>query len=485
MKKKLIALLLTALMIVTMLPAVAMAQDENGGTPPEAADVSLATPDIDLLGKSASDLMTGVTFTKDETEANQFNVTGTLNYIEGYTGFSSNADEQNGYYLAFTLSGAKAEDDITFKGTGEYVALDKSDMTGIVFMGNNAETHKPVSIKINDTTYTLNTDGLTLTAPPVKNPLIANQEIHFVDESNYTEEFDPAHNDLPWVETTFVIYKSEIKNPENFHYTVKVENDKISADAKDKTSQVPTGNTYEAGAVTFERSFDLTQSQAWNDPYRETVKFTFNAAMGEQVFDGHDDFLGIAKADQQGEYKVTLTAQDGTGEKLTLETVSATYGGSELKPKPADPGKEVEISVPDASAGEQYLSGNGIGDGTSAGAVKAQDVALLFDNPDGAIVVTDARGNTLDAAATVGTGCVVQLKNGDGVFQEVIVVVKGDVTGRGVVDSTDLMDIVGHIKGTSVLTGAFLKAANTTGSANDAITSADLMDVVALVKANH
>ncbi|MEA5002643.1 MAG: hypothetical protein VB081_04010 [Christensenella sp.] len=451
---------------------------------PKPVPVSIAAATGDMLGKDATDLMDGVTFTK-VAEADQFNVTGTLNYVSDYTGFSSNEAEQSGYYLAFTLSGAKAEDDITFWGTGSPVALDKNDMTGIVYMGKDKDVHKAVSVKINDKTYTLNTDGLVLAPQPVKNPLIANQKLHFVDESNYAEEFDPDNHDLPWVETSFVIYKSEIKDPTNFKYTVKVENDKIAADTKDKDGNLPAGNTYAAGSATFERTFDLTQSRAWTDETRETIKFTFNAAMGAQVFDGHDDFLGIDKANQQGDYKVTVTAQDGSGESLALDAMSATYGGSELKPKPADPGKEVEISAPDASTGEQYISGGGIGDGTAGGAVKAQDIATLFDNPGGAITVTDSAGNELAATDNVGTGCVIQLKNGEGVFQEVLVVVKGDVTGRGVVDSTDLMDIVGHIRGTSTLSGAFLKAANTTGSANDAITSADLMDVVVLVKGNH
>ncbi len=482
MRRKWTALLVAALMIVMMLPTVAMAQ-EGEGEVPTAISITAATGD--MLGLDASELMTDVVFEKDENTLEQFNVTGTLRYVSDYTGFSSNVDEQSGYYLAFTLNGATAEDEITFWGTGKPVALDKTDMTGIVYMGNDADVHKTVSVKINDTTYQLNTDALALEAQPVKNPLIANQKLHFVDESNYTEEFDPNNHDLPWVETSFVIYKSEIKDPENFKYTIKVENDKIAEDTMDKEGNLPAGNTYATGVATFERTFDLTQSQAWTDEARETINFTFNAAIGVQVFDGHDDFLGLAKEDQQGEYKVTVTAQDGSGEKLSLDAMSAIYGGSALKPKPAEPGKEVEISEPDASTGEQYLTGAGIGDGTTTGAITAQDVAALFDNPSGAIVVTNAEGEPLGATDIVGTGCVVLLKNGEGVSQQVVIVVKGDVTGRGVVDSTDMMDIIGHIKGTSALSGAFLKAANMTGSANDEITSADLMDVVTLVKANH
>lgn len=51
---------------------------------------------IDLLGKVASDLQENVTIFKKK-------FSGTLHYVEGYTGFSSKVDEQEGNYVAFKV----------------------------------------------------------------------------------------------------------------------------------------------------------------------------------------------------------------------------------------------------------------------------------------------------------------------------------------------------------------------------------------------
>lgn len=57
-------------------------------------EVTAYTGDADLLGKTADELQTGVTFESDT-------VSGTLKYVEEYTGFSKNPAEQSGNYLAF------------------------------------------------------------------------------------------------------------------------------------------------------------------------------------------------------------------------------------------------------------------------------------------------------------------------------------------------------------------------------------------------
>ena len=49
--------------------------------------------DTDLLGKVVSDLQEDVTVGKNA-------ISGTLHYVTGYTGFSGNASEQEGNYLA-------------------------------------------------------------------------------------------------------------------------------------------------------------------------------------------------------------------------------------------------------------------------------------------------------------------------------------------------------------------------------------------------
>ena len=94
------------------------------------ADISAGT---DLLGKSASDLQTGIEIGADS-------ITGTLKYVTGYTGFSGDSSEQSGNYLAFHAE-ADGSDSITIElinGTvGHPVTLD-SDGLAIVRITNKA-----------------------------------------------------------------------------------------------------------------------------------------------------------------------------------------------------------------------------------------------------------------------------------------------------------------------------------------------------------
>lgn len=61
-----------------------------------SADIPAGT---DLLGKSVTDLQSGIQIGTDE-------ITGTLNYVTGYTGFSGDASEQSGNYLALHCTAA-------------------------------------------------------------------------------------------------------------------------------------------------------------------------------------------------------------------------------------------------------------------------------------------------------------------------------------------------------------------------------------------
>ena len=51
---------------------------------------------VDLLGKTVSDLESGITIGNDS-------ISGTLNYVSDYTGFSGNVAEQSGNYLALHI----------------------------------------------------------------------------------------------------------------------------------------------------------------------------------------------------------------------------------------------------------------------------------------------------------------------------------------------------------------------------------------------
>lgn len=55
--------------------------------------VAVSDDSVDLLGKVASDLQANVSFDEE-------GIKGTLHYVEGYTGFSGTASEQEGNYIA-------------------------------------------------------------------------------------------------------------------------------------------------------------------------------------------------------------------------------------------------------------------------------------------------------------------------------------------------------------------------------------------------
>ena len=84
-------------------------------------NVSAYTGDEDLFGKHASDLQSGVSFSDSA-------VTGTLNYISDYTGFSSKPEEQSGNYLAF-LCETPGVDDATI--TAKITKTSTLDSDGI------------------------------------------------------------------------------------------------------------------------------------------------------------------------------------------------------------------------------------------------------------------------------------------------------------------------------------------------------------------
>ena len=82
---------------------------------------------IDLFGKTVDDLQTGVSFGNGT-------VTGTLKYVDDYTGFSSNVEEQTGNYIVLKAEVPEVSDvTITVKITNP-VTLDSDG----IFVGKIA-----------------------------------------------------------------------------------------------------------------------------------------------------------------------------------------------------------------------------------------------------------------------------------------------------------------------------------------------------------
>jgi hypothetical protein len=122
--------------------------------------VDVNIPDgVDLLGKEASDLQSGVAVGGTD-------ITGRLKYITGWTAFSGNPAEQSGNYIALHIDTDVAADQITVQligGDHGPVALD-ADRTNIFRIKNKSQKIKIVATKTGYPTvekvYTL--AGLTL-----------------------------------------------------------------------------------------------------------------------------------------------------------------------------------------------------------------------------------------------------------------------------------------------------------------------------------
>lgn len=114
-----------------------------------------------LLGKSVEDLQSDITIGTDS-------ISGTLNYVTGYTGFSGDPAEQEGNYLALHITtGSVTPDRMTVMIVGgDHPAkdVDMSDNILILRIKNTAQQVQIVAYKDGKATAKLySLTGLTLT----------------------------------------------------------------------------------------------------------------------------------------------------------------------------------------------------------------------------------------------------------------------------------------------------------------------------------
>lgn len=109
---------------------------------------------IDLLGKDCADLQENVSVSNGV-------ISGTLHYVTGYTGFSGNAELQEGNYVALKFSGAadrvRVKMDPSYAG-GNWTTLDP-DRINIFRVHDNAQkilVEQKVGTEITTSEYSLN-----------------------------------------------------------------------------------------------------------------------------------------------------------------------------------------------------------------------------------------------------------------------------------------------------------------------------------------
>lgn len=95
------------------------------------ADISASE---DLLGKIVTDL-------QDDIEVGEDSITGTLNMVTGYTGFSGDVAEQSGHYLALHCEATDGAT-ITCELIGGYHGPVNLDPDGLIIFRIAAKTQK-------------------------------------------------------------------------------------------------------------------------------------------------------------------------------------------------------------------------------------------------------------------------------------------------------------------------------------------------------
>ncbi len=92
------------------------------------------------------------------------------------------------------------------------------------------------------------------------------------------------------------------------------------------------------------------------------------------------------------------------------------------------------------------------------GSQSPQSILENFENQNA--VIRDAEGNTVSEGKTVGTGCTVDLVVNGEKIDSVTIIVKGDITGEGVIDTTDYIRIKSNFIGDYILNEACSLAAD-------------------------
>ena len=235
------------------------------------------------------------------------------------------------------------------------------------------------------------------------------------------------------------------------------------------------GSTIYSSGWSYAYSTTITATRQSNNAYKVT---SINSSAGVDKSGTSIPSNGVVFVmSTEYSYASTFTSLFPVGSYFTLDA-------NNKKIYPCSPGEANApvlinpVLTPTASSG--YKISGGLATGVSA-STTASSFLAKFENDSSAIKVFSANGTELASTATVGTNCVVKSYDGSGaVYDTATVIVKGDCTGDGLTNSTDLTAMKNAIKNKSSLSGNYLKAVD---SNNDQkINSLDYIRAKLLVK---
>lgn len=171
------------------------------------------------------------------------------------------------------------------------------------------------------------------------------------------------------------------------------------------------------------------------------------------------------------DFSVSVTAQNGTVKTYVISIVREAA----VVPEPVPEGPNAS-SYPVTSSKYTVDNSSKTVAGIKEFPIKASDFKAKLTTTGGSIKITTANGTEKAGTNNVGTGDQVRVYDASGVHQSTYtVVVYGDVSGDGSINSLDLLRIQKHILSISRLSGVYKSVSDT--NRDGKITSLDLLQV--------
>lgn len=440
-KNKAMAWLLAAGMALSACPMVALAEPDPGQEAPKASAAVFGTPN-EAYGKTGAELG-NITFANSE---GNVAVTGTLNYVKGYTGFNSaSAEEQEGYYLAFDIKPAEGVE------PSENKTIELSTYQGDA--EKNAQLTK---------------DGFVV--------------MRIVKGANFTVSVDWDGEGTAYEKTDYSFDLSKLSRQSLATFEQPAAETDLWGKTVSDLQDVVIG---EDGKVTGTLKFvsDYTQFSSNKDEqsgnyFTFTVKAPEGVTMNEekvvlQMVNNAGTITDFDKADGtmiviMQTLKPFQVVVDWDGEETKYAKTEYTIDPSALKLEGRiTPGSDSDVVVENGYVSEVKVN------------TSAADLAAALKGNGGDVKVLDAKGEALEESATVGTGCKVQVVKDGVVLEEVEVVISGDVDGDGKIQVLDAIQVLDSLTGDATLTGAYEQAALVAGS--DTLSVLDAIQLLDLV----
>lgn len=120
--------------------------NSESSEPEKSVTIKVPSNEESFLGKTVQELVTNLAIGEDG------KVTGNFNKIEGFTDFSSNADEQSGYYFPFELEGTGTK--MTIKKNGEPTKVDVPFDNQLLFRVSQTDNFELIVNDVSIITFT-------------------------------------------------------------------------------------------------------------------------------------------------------------------------------------------------------------------------------------------------------------------------------------------------------------------------------------------